>query len=205
MTTKATSDKIKELVTSYQKEAEMKSPALGTEVSVEDYEEVKSMWLKHYRSAPVPVTETIKSREDWLNVEQKKLTNITNLLSSSNPQLKQQGLEKVSEILPFLLLGGFSEPEIMTYVKAKLEADRQVTEELELEEKAKEKAKEELKEEEELIDVGEKKVEEGEKAEVLKQEIKIGEEKGRKPDRSAETGTATGAPGGSGQEGKKPS
>src|SRR3989344_2647648 len=126
-------------------------PVQSSTVSVEDYEEVKQMWLKHYRSAPVPVTESIKTRSDWLVTEEKQLTNITNLLASTNPVLKQQGLDKVSDILPFMLLGGFSESEIQAYIKAKLEADRQVLEETAIEEKAKEKAKEELKAEEEEV------------------------------------------------------
>lgn len=154
-------EKIKEIVRTKKKVAAVKPEPLPT-VSVEDYEEVKSMWLNHYRSAPIPLTESIKNRSDWLVKEEKQLTNITNLLASSNSDLKQQGLEKVSEILPFMLLGGFSENEIMTYIKAKLEAGRQIIDEIYVAEKAKEKAKEELKneEEEQLVEVTKK----GEKA-----------------------------------------
>ncbi len=140
---------------------------VATSVPVEDYEEVKKMWLTHYREAPVPTTETIKSREQWVTEEIKKLTNISNLLSSADPKLKQQGLEKVSEILPFLLLGGFSDIETLTYLKAKLEAAKQVELESEIETKAREEAKKEIKEEEEtLIEVAPKKAEEKKKAEA---------------------------------------
>ena len=199
-TTGLTTNKITEIVSNYKTEAEARVPVTAPTVSVEDYEEVKSMWLKHYRSAPVPVSETIKNRPDWLISEQRKLTNITNLMSSVNPQLKQQGLEKVSEILPFMLLGGFTEAEIMTYIKAKLEADRQVLDELELEEKVKEKTKEELKKEEEetYVEVGKK--EEMTKAEELKQESQVpGEGRERKMDRNVEEGKVSGS-GGQGKD-----
>ncbi|MBI5451941.1 hypothetical protein HY945_00595, partial [Candidatus Gottesmanbacteria bacterium] len=138
-----------------------------TSVPVEDYEEVKKMWLKHYREAPIPTTESIKNREQWIADETKKLTNISNLLSSSDTKLKQQGLEKIAEMLPFLLLGGFSDIETLTYLKAKLEAAKQIETELEIQEKAKEEAKKEIKEEEEtLVTVTPKREEEKKKAEV---------------------------------------
>lgn len=134
-----------------------------TQVSVEDYEEVKKMWIKHYREAPVPTSDTVKTRNQWTEADIKKLTNVSNMLGSSDPKIKQKGLEEVAEILPFLMLGGFTDLETLTYLKAKLEAARQVQTELEIKEKAKEEAKKEVKEEEEtLVEV------EGKKAEVKK-------------------------------------
>ena len=103
---------------------------IASTISLEDYEEVKRMWLNHYRSAPVPVNETIKDRNGWLAHEEKKLQEVSELISSQDAKVKEKGLEKVSEILPFLLLGGFSDAEILTYLKAKKEAARQVTDEL---------------------------------------------------------------------------
>ena len=99
-----------------------------------------------------------------------------------------------------MLLGGFTEAEIMTYIKAKLEADRQVLDELELEEKVKEKTKEELKKEEEetYVEVGKK--EEMTKAEELKQESQVpGEGRERKMDRNVEEGKVSGS-GGQGKD-----
>lgn len=136
---------------------------VATQVSVEDYEEVKKMWLKHYREAPVPETETIKNRNQWLKQEEVRLTNITNLLASSDSKLKQQGLEEVAEILPFMLLGGFTDAEILAYVKAKLEATRQIQTELDVAEKVKKETEKQVKQEEEetlLMKETKKKVEE---------------------------------------------
>ncbi len=144
---------------------------VATQVAVEDYEEVKKMWLTHYREAPVPASENIKNRDQWLSEEIKKLSNISNLLSSSDPKLKQKGLENVAEILPFLLLGGFSDVETLAYLKAKQEAANQVETELGILSKAKEEAKKEIKEEEEtLLEVGEKKTEEKKQATIAAEE-----------------------------------
>ncbi|MCJ7740444.1 hypothetical protein MUP32_03965 [Candidatus Microgenomates bacterium] len=129
----------------------MAGKTVQTQVSLEDYEEVRKMWLNHYRQSPVPVSETIKNRQQWLSEETKKMTNISHHLTSIDPKLKQKGIEEVSEILPFMILGGFSDAEIVTYVKAKLEACKQVEEEAVSLEKTKEDTKKEIKEEEETL------------------------------------------------------
>ena len=148
-----------------------------TQVSVEDYEDVKKMWLKHYREAPVPVSENIKNRQQWLGQEEHQLTNISHLLASSDPKLRHEGFEKVSGILPFMLLGGFTDAEILTYVKAKLEAAKQIGGELEVAEKAKEEVKSQLQEEEEtLLEIpGEKKEEKKEMAAEEEKKMEIPE------------------------------
>lgn len=144
-----------------------------TQVSVEDYEDVKKMWMKHYRDVNVPTTETIKSREQWLDEDIKKLTNISNMLASEDPKIKQKGLTEVSELLPFLMLGGFSDLETLTYLKAKLEAAKQIKSELEIKAEAKKEAVSEVKEEEEtLLEVKGKKKEE-EKAAHLAEEMSM--------------------------------
>jgi len=131
-----------------------KKPAM---VTVEDYEEVKKMWLKHYHEGEIPVSEKVKKRTDWVEADIKKLTNALNLLTSVEEEDKKKGLEEVSNILPFLLLGGFSDLETVTYLKAKLEAAKQVQTLLEKEEKIRMKAKEE---EGELVEVPVKEKEE---------------------------------------------
>jgi hypothetical protein len=131
-------------------------------ITVEDYEEVKTMWVKHYRSAAVPKSEKIKSRTDWLRQDLKKITNAINLLQAKDDEMKAQGLREVEKLLPFLLLGGFSDEETIVYLKAKLEAAKQVYEEVE---KVKE-AKEEAKSQEELLEVS--KPEEKEEAKAMK-------------------------------------
>lgn len=115
-------------------------------VSLQDYEDVKSMWLNHYRQSETPLSEKIRSREDWLEADVKGLTNALNLLTSASKENREKGHEQVADILPFLLLGGFSEIETITYLKAKLEAAKQIQTELEQVETARRQGQEDNQE-----------------------------------------------------------
>ncbi|MBI4130835.1 hypothetical protein HY468_05955 [Candidatus Roizmanbacteria bacterium] len=119
-------------------------------VTIEEYEEVRRMWMNHYRKSEVPVSDSIKSRQDWIIEDVQKLTNTINLLASPAVQDRQKGMEQVSTLLPFLLLGGFADLETMTYIKAKLEAAKLIQEELEHVEEVREKTK---AEQEELVSI----------------------------------------------------
>jgi hypothetical protein len=151
-----------------------KAKAKESSVSFEDYEEVKSMWLKHYNDAPVPTSEDIKSREDWIRNEKRKLTNVYNQLLSENAEVREKGLEQVSEILPYMLLGGFSEAEITAYVKAKLEACKQIGQQLSIEEKAKKEVEKKKSEEDDsmLVEVKQKKSDQKSKEAHMNLDIK---------------------------------
>ena len=133
-------EKVDELLNNLPAQIEAAAPPT---VTIEEYEEVKSMWLNHYRKSEVPRTENIKSREDWLREDVKKLTNTMNLLISPSVKDRQQGMEQVANLLPFLLLGGFGDLETLTYIKAKLEAAKIIMNELEQVEKVKEQMKKE--------------------------------------------------------------
>jgi len=146
-------------------------PVAPTPVTLEEYEEVKKMWIKHYREADVPVSEKIKDRDTWLQTDLAEITNTIELLISQKTEEKQQGYDQVAAILPFLLLGGFSEKQTVTYLKAKLEAAKMVLEELERTEKIKETAKEEAKQE--VVEVDAPKAEEKKKEAVLKAKLEM--------------------------------
>lgn len=96
------------------------------EVKPEDYEEAKKLWEKAYRQYFVPpgFTEDLKGRMEWINKDIADITDTMSLLSSEDPEKKNEGIKKVSNILPFLLLGGFSFNEILTYLNTKLDAAR---------------------------------------------------------------------------------
>lgn len=98
------------------------------QVSTEDYEEVKKTWEQNYTNLEPPVDKENKpqTRKDWLTEEEKNITIVIQLLQSVDPEKQKEGMDKVSQILPFLLLGGFSRNEIITYLKAKLEAAKNV-------------------------------------------------------------------------------
>lgn len=102
-------------------------------VSIEDYEAVKKMWEDTYRRMDPPKTVDGKpmSREQWIKNDMDKVTMVTALLSSSDNQKAKEGMDMVAKILPFLLIGGFSQTEVVAYLKAKQEAAKSVLAEAE--------------------------------------------------------------------------
>lgn len=102
------------------------------QVNLEDYEEVKQTWEDNYRKLEPPAGPDgqTKSRADWLKEEIKQIPTVIDLLMSGDPKRQEEGKKMVSKILPFLLLGGFSNTEIVAYLKAKLEAAKQVLKEV---------------------------------------------------------------------------
>lgn len=108
-------------------------------VSEEDYEEIKKLWEENYRTLPVPAefgTEAT-GRVAWIQSDVKSIEETIELMNSSDIEKQQEGLQKVSEILPMLMLGGFSNQEIVGYMKAKIEAGNNVIAELQKEEEGK--------------------------------------------------------------------
>lgn len=98
------------------------------EVSIEDYEEVKKMWLDTYSTSnpPADLNGTKESREEWINNDINNINQAITLLNSVDPVRVNEGMDMVSNILPFLMVGGFSKSEVIAYLKAKLEAAKQV-------------------------------------------------------------------------------
>lgn len=92
-------------------------------VSVDDYEAVKKMWQENYEKLEPPAG---KTQESWIQEDIAEITKATNLLSAADTQQVREGMKLVSKILPILLIGGFSQSEVVAYLKAKLEAARSV-------------------------------------------------------------------------------
>ena len=147
--------------------------ALPPTVSIEDYEEVKKMWKEQYEKGEVPVSENIKSREEWLDQDTVFITNTLNKLLSDDQQIQSQGLQDLSYILPVFMTNNFSADEILVYLRAKLEAAKEVKEKLHFQQEAREAAKAET----ELVDIPAGKNEEvkgemtPEQAKTIEQEI----------------------------------
>lgn len=99
-------------------------------VSFDDYESVKKLWQENYEKQDVPkgIKGEDRTREEWIKTDMDKITNTINLLSSADPQKVKEGMASVSHILPFLLIGGFSQSEVIAYLKAKEEAAKTVLE-----------------------------------------------------------------------------
>ncbi|MCL5970028.1 MAG: hypothetical protein M1450_00800 [Patescibacteria group bacterium] len=102
-------------------------------VNIDDYETVKKMWQENYLKLDVPrkPLATEKDREDWIRQDIEKINRTISLLTSSDNQKIKEGMKAVSQILPFLLIGGFSQTEVLAYLKAKMEAGKSVLSDLE--------------------------------------------------------------------------
>lgn len=108
------------------------------EVTPQEYEEVGSLWQKAYKQYLVPpgFTEDVKGRSEWINKDISDIEETVNMLNSTDANTKNKGIEKVSGILPFLLLGGYSFNEINSYLKVKLEAANYALKDLQQEEES---------------------------------------------------------------------
>jgi hypothetical protein len=97
-------------------------------VSLDDYEAVRKMWVENYQKLEPPKSVGSKAinRKEWIMSDINKITETINLLVSTDPQNVKKGMESVGTILPFLLIGGFSQTEVIAYLKAKLEAAKVV-------------------------------------------------------------------------------
>jgi hypothetical protein len=100
------------------------------QVSLEDYEEVRKMWVENYENLEPPRTIEGKQleREEWIQNDVNKINEAITLLSSMDTKKMNDGMDMVGNILPFLLMGGFSKSEIVAYLKAKLAAAKSVME-----------------------------------------------------------------------------
>lgn len=98
------------------------------QVSIEDYEEVRKMWVDNYENLEPPrdLNGQQVDRGEWIQNDIDKVNEAISLMSSVDPKKVNEGMEIVGNILPFLLMGGFSKSEVITYLKAKLEAAKSV-------------------------------------------------------------------------------
>ena len=99
------------------------------QVRTEDYQAVKDMWKENYQNMEIPDGMS-GSRTDWIKDDVSNIDEIVGMLSSTDQEVVTQGLQEVSNILPFLMVGGFSQTEIIAYLKAKQEAAKEVAAEI---------------------------------------------------------------------------
>ncbi len=112
-------------------------------VSIDEYEQVKKMWISQYENGEIPKTENILNRNQWIETDIVLITNVLNKLYSNNEEIKKQGLEEVSYILPIFMINNFNGEQLVTYLKAKLEAAKTVKMLLDKEKEITEKLKKE--------------------------------------------------------------
>ncbi|OGK64585.1 hypothetical protein A2209_03345 [Candidatus Roizmanbacteria bacterium RIFOXYA1_FULL_41_12] len=136
-------------------------------VSIEEYEEMRRMWIEHYTKGEVPMTEKIKDRQSWVSEESVRLENVMNKIVSENEDIRAEGLREVSDIIPFFILGDMTLEDIAVYLRAKLAAAKEVSQNLQAENVIKQR----LENQTEYVEVERQKTEA--KADVLKQELPI--------------------------------
>lgn len=93
---------------------------------VSDYEEARQEWLKYYRTAPVPVSQTVKDRNGWIQNQIASQQEALGKITSEDFNARREGLSQLSKIMPFLLMGDYSLTEVILYLKAKIAAAHQV-------------------------------------------------------------------------------
>ena len=98
-------------------------------VGFDDYEAVKDLWLENYLQIDIP-PDKYPDRKSWIEDDGTTVSEAITLLSSPDPVKVREGLSSVSNILPFLLIGGFSQTEVIAYLKAKLAAGKSALQEL---------------------------------------------------------------------------
>jgi hypothetical protein len=88
----------------------------------EDFGEVKKMWEQYYSSAPVPISEEIKTRADWIAKEKSLMQKALDGLLSADITERENALKGIGKILPFVLMGKYKNSEVAKYLLAKFDA-----------------------------------------------------------------------------------
>jgi len=96
-----------------------------------DFAKTKAHWVAYYRDTPVPTSDKISGRADWIKEQIKEQEPLLKDITEGDYEKRDKALNRLQKILPFLLLGNYSLLDITLYLKAKIAAARTVLEELE--------------------------------------------------------------------------
>jgi hypothetical protein len=134
--------------------------AVPPSVSIEEYEDLKEMWAQQYEDGEIPVTENIQSRDEWVETDIVTITNVMNKILSPNADLQQQGLDELGFIIPIFMINNLKGEQLITYLKAKLEAAKATRKLLDREKAIRAKIEKEKEDDEEnLVEIKTKKEE----------------------------------------------
>lgn len=97
----------------------------------DDFQKTKQQWLKFYKETPVPTSDTIKNRADWIREQVKDQEKALAQISTGDFEQKSKALHRLQKILPFLLMGNYSLLDITLYLKAKISAAYTILKEVE--------------------------------------------------------------------------
>ena len=105
-------------------------PLPEDEQSLEEYEEIRQLWIEQYRTGEVPLSEDVHNRMEWIEQDIAIITDILTKLISKDENERQQALDEVGFILPVFLMNNLSGKQLITYLKAKVSAAKEVRVEL---------------------------------------------------------------------------
>jgi hypothetical protein len=105
-------------------------PLPEDEESLEEYEEIRQLWVEQYRTGEVPLSEDVHTRLEWVEQDVNVITDILTKLISKDENVRQQALDEVGFILPVFLMNNLSGLQLITYLKAKVSAAKEVRVEL---------------------------------------------------------------------------
>lgn len=115
-----------ETVLNPQSQIDQTIPLPEEEQSLEEYDEIRQLWLEQYRSGEVPLSDDIHTRLDWVEQDVAIITDILTKLVSKDEKVRQQALDEVGFILPVFLMNNLSGLQLITYLKAKVSAAKEV-------------------------------------------------------------------------------
>lgn len=102
-------------------------------VEAKDFEKVRDEWEKYYeamRPKPTPNNPNT-TRSQFLQKEIDDISEIISLLKSTDKEKIKLGMQKIKNLLPVLLAGGFSQNEVVAYLTAKKTAAQNVLKKIE--------------------------------------------------------------------------
>lgn len=94
--------------------------------SLEEYEEIRQLWMDQYEKGEVPLSDEIHTRLEWVEQDAFVITEILSKLVSPDETVRQQALDEVGFILPVFLMNNLSGTQLITYLKAKASAAKEV-------------------------------------------------------------------------------
>lgn len=170
-------------------EKHIEAQVAPAKVSIEEYEQVKSMWAQQYEKGEVPVSPIIPDRPAWVAQDIVQITNILNKLLSVDQKMRAQALDEVGYILPIFMVNGMSGEQLVTYLRAKLEAAKQVQEQTQREQEIRAQAPEEF------VEIDRPKEAVKAKEQTLQEEMEIGQSQSEVGQESVGVGSDGKAPG----------
>lgn len=94
-----------------------------------DHQSAYQNWVKTYQSesnSDLLSSTSTNQKKEWLKKEIDKYQNVLSELNNPDVDIRQQGLKKLDNILPFLLIGNYSLSDIIQYLEIKVAAAQTV-------------------------------------------------------------------------------